>query len=85
MQETIIVMDLQTRKLNLIEYLIGLKDENTFTIIEDLINKSLKKTNQTLKQFTQEELIKRAQKSNSDYLAGNFKTQKQLEVESKNW
>ncbi len=85
MQETIIAMDLQTRKLNLIEYLIGLKDENMFIIIEDLINKSVKTTNQTLKQFTQEELIKRAQKSNSDYLAGNFKTQEQLEIESKNW
>jgi hypothetical protein len=65
--------------------LIGLKDENMFIIIEDLINKSVKTTNQTLKQFTQEELIKRAQKSNSDYLAGNFKTQEQLEIESKNW
>ncbi len=85
MQETIMAMDLQTRKLNLIEYLIGLKDENMFTIIEDLISKSVKTTNQTLKQFTQEELIKRAQKSNSDYLAGNFKTQEQLKIESKNW
>ena len=78
-------MDLQTRKLNLIEYLIGLKDENMFRVIEDSINRHLKTTHQSLKQFTQEELINRAQKSNADYLAGKFKDQEQLEVESKNW
>ena len=78
-------MDLQTRKLNLIEYLIGLQDENTFEIIEDTINKAKNKLDQSLKPFTQKELIERAKKSNTDYLAGNFKTQEQLEIELKNW
>ncbi len=78
-------MDLQTRKLNLIENLIGLQDENIFKKIEELVNKSLKSTDQSLKQFTEKELIERAQKSNSDYYAGNIKTQEQLEIESKNW
>lgn len=77
-------MNLQTRKLNLIEYLIGLQDENTLGIIEETINKT-KDLSQTFKPFTQEELIKRAKKSNDDYLSGNFKTQEQLEIESKNW
>ncbi len=78
-------MDLQTRKLNLIEHLIGLQDENIFRKIEELINKSLKSTDRSLKRFTEKELIERAQKSNIDYHAGNIKTQEQLETESKNW
>jgi len=49
------------------------------------LNKSKKDLDQSLKPFTQEELIERAKKSNSDYLAGKFKTQEQLEIESKNW
>ncbi len=78
-------MDLQTRKLNLIEYLIGLQDEKSFRIIEETIKKSKKDLDQSLKPFTQEELIERAKKSNSDYLAGKFKIQEQLEIESRNW
>lgn len=78
-------MNLQTRKLNVIEYLIGLTDENIFRVIEDMVNKSKSGERQTYKPFTQQELIKRAKKSNDDYLAGNFKDQEQLEIESKNW
>lgn len=78
-------MDLQTRKLNLIEQLIGLQDEYIFKTIEDYIHKSLKLNKRELKKFTQEELIQRAQESNTDYLAGNFKTQEQLEIESNDW
>ena len=78
-------MDLQTRKLNLIEYLIPLQDENVFKVIEEYIHKSLKSNKQALKQFTQEELIQRAEESNTDYLAGNFKSQEQLETESNDW
>ena len=77
-------MNLQTRKLNLIEYLIGLQDENTFGIIEETIKRA-QDLGQTFKPFTQEELIERTKKSNDDYLSGNFKTQEQLEIESKNW
>jgi len=78
-------MDLQTRKLNLIAYLIGLQDEKVFKTIEDSIRKSLNLGGQTLKPFTQEDLIQRAEESNADYFAGNFKTQEQLENESNNW
>ena len=76
-------MDLQARKLYIIEYLIGLKDETVFNIIEKIINES--KNTSANKSFTQHELIERAQISNQDYLSGNFKDQKQLEAESKNW
>jgi len=76
-------MDLQARKLNIIEYLIGLTDETVFNLIEKIINES--KNSSANKSFTQQELIERAQISNQDYLSGNFKDQKQLEAESKNW
>ncbi len=78
-------MDLQTRKLNLIEHLIQLQDENIFRRIEELINKSLNSNNESIKRFTKEELIERAKKSNVDYHAGNIRTQEQLEADSKNW
>lgn len=39
----------------------------------------------TLVPFTKEQLIERAKKSNSDYLSGKVKTQKQLGTESESW
>ncbi len=78
-------MDLQTRKLNLIEHLIRLQDEKIFRRIEELINKSSNQQDEPLKRFTKEELIERAKKSNVDYHAGNTMTQEQLEADSKNW
>ena len=74
-------MDLQTRKLNLIQYLVNLQDENLFNKIESLIITKEKE----LKPFTQDELIQRAEKSNQDYLEGKFISQDELEIESENW
>jgi len=78
-------MDLQTRKLNAIQYLINLQDENLFNKIEETILKSSKRGKRVLKPFTQKQLIERAIKSNKDYVAGKVKTQEQLEIESENW
>ncbi len=78
-------MDLQTRKLNVIEYLIGLKDESIFSVFEKIVNESKSKGTKTYRTFSRQELIDRAKKSNLDYLAGNFKDQEQLETESKDW
>lgn len=78
-------MDLQTRKLNLIEYLIGLKDEKIFKRIEDSITRTIQMTNQPLRQYTSQELIDRAKKSNEDYQLGKFQDQELLEKESNNW
>jgi len=78
-------MDLQTRKLNLIEHLIRLKDENIFRKMEELINKSLNPNDEPIKRFTKKELIERAKKSNMDYHSGKIMTQEQLEADSKNW
>ena len=78
-------MDLQTRKLNIISYLIGLKDEEIFTKIEDLIRKSKPGKKRHYKPFTEKELIERAKKSDQDYLSGKYTDQEKLETESKKW
>jgi len=78
-------MDLQTRKLNTIEYLINLKDDKLFNKIELIIIESQNENKRKLKPFTQKQLINRAKQANEDYLAGKFKTQEQLEIESENW
>lgn len=78
-------MDLQTRKLNVIQYLIGLKDESIFSVFEKIVNESKSKETKTYRTFSKQEMIDRAKKSNLDYLAGNFKDQEQLETESKDW
>ncbi len=78
-------MDLQTRKLDVIAYLIGLKDEDLFQVIEDVVNKSRAAKRQPLKIFTRQDLVERAKKSNDDYVAGNFIDQEDIELESKNW
>ncbi len=79
-------MDLQTRKLKAIKYLIQLQDEKLFNKIESAIIESQTiQEKKRLKPFSQRQLILRAKKSNQDYLAGNVKTQDQLEQESENW
>lgn len=79
-------MDLQTRKLNAIKYLIQIQDEKLFNKIESVINES-KDTleSKRVKPFTKKQLIQRAKEANQDYLSGNYKTQDQLEQESENW
>ena len=80
-------MDLQTRKLKAIEFLVGLRDEKGFRKIESAIvevrNQEFTKRN--LKPLTQEQVIERANRSTQDYLSGKFSTQEQLEKESENW
>lgn len=78
-------MDLQTRKLNAIEYLIALKDEATFNKIEATIFENTLLTNKKVTPFTMQQLIERAKLSEEDYFAGRIKTQEQLEAESVNW
>ncbi len=78
-------MDLQTRKLNVIEYLIHLQDENEFKKIEETIVKIKNIREKALKPLTKKQLIERANKSNKDYLTGKYKTQEQLEIESQKW
>jgi hypothetical protein len=78
-------MDLQTRKLNAIEYIAGLEDENILNSIELTIIEIKVRNERKLKPFTQKQLLSRAEKSNKDYQAGKIKTQEYLEKESKSW
>ncbi len=79
-------MDLQTRKLTLIEFLAGLQDVSVISEIEKVLKKFHKvKTKSGLKPFTAEELIARARRSNEDIKAGRVINQDELEKESENW
>ena len=78
-------MDLQTRKLNLIEYLVSITDEKIIKIFEDMIIKSIPDNDKALKPFTQKELFDRAKKSNQNYLNGEFKSQDYVEIDSQSW
>lgn len=78
-------MDIQTRKLEIIEYLITLKDEEVFNQIEVIIDTLKKNPNFPINPLTQQEIIDRAKKSNDDYFAGKFQEQSELEGKSKNW
>lgn len=78
-------MDLKTRKLNAIEYLIGLQDEKVFSRIEAMILQSKKDSERELKPLSQRQLLERARKSNKDYSSGKIKTQEELEIESESW
>lgn len=78
-------MDLQTKKLNAIGYLINLQDEKVFTKIEATIDSLKNQNDSKSKPFTKKQLIERAKQSSQDYLSGRFKTQEQLKLESENW
>ena len=78
-------MDLQTRKLNAIEYIAGLEDENILNSIELTIIENKVRKDRKLKPFTQKQLLSRAEKANKDYQVGKVKTQEFLEKESKSW
>jgi hypothetical protein len=77
-------MDLQTRKLNVIEYVIRLQDANMMQEIEDLISDSNIQDN-NIQQFTENDLIQRAKESNKQYKAKEFTDQTELEEDSKSW
>lgn len=78
-------MNIQTRKLNAIEYLIHLQDEEVLNKIEEEIQKNIAINRRIVKPFSENELLQRAIKSNEDCLSGNFKSQEQLEIESTKW
>jgi len=76
---------LQLRKISLIEYLLGIQDEKTFSKVESTIHKSLKSVNPIDIVFTKDEIIERAEFSNRQIKKGHVLNQKELEEQSKNW
>ena len=76
---------LQLRKISLIEYLLGIQDEKIFDKVESTIHKSLKSVSPSDIVFSKEEIIERAEFSNKQIKKGHVLSQKELEVQSKNW
>lgn len=79
-------MDLQLRKLTLIEWLARLQDETTINKIENLQKKTrLAAYEKNLKPMSASELVERARRSNEDIAAGRTISTEELEKESANW
>lgn len=74
---------LQERKLNIIEQLIILNDEEVFRQVEDLINKSLKRPD--LSRFSVAELKARAKQANKDITEGRLIGQDDVEAQTQTW
>lgn len=76
---------LQLRKINLIEYLVGIQDEKFFDKVESAIHKRLKSVKPFDIVFTKAEIKERAAFSNKQIKKGHILSQKELETQSKNW
>ncbi|HAH22692.1 MAG TPA: hypothetical protein DCL77_02820 [Prolixibacteraceae bacterium] len=75
--------NIQERKLNVIEQLIILNDEEVFKKVEALIHSSYKKP--PLKKLTKQELENRAKISNQNIEEGEVYSQDEVEKISQNW
>jgi hypothetical protein len=71
---------LQERKLNIIEQVIILNDEEVLRQVEDLINRSLKRPD--LLRFTIAELRARAERANKDIADGRLIEQEDVETQT---
>ena len=76
-------MNLQTRKLNLIEFLTKTENSNLLKAIEDIIQNA--SAGSTSEKMSREELRMRISTSEKDLSSGHFTTQNDLEQLSKNW
>jgi hypothetical protein len=76
---------LQIKKINLIEYLLGIQDEKIFDKIESTIHKSLKSMKPVDIVFTKSELIERANFSAKQIKNGYVLSQQELEAQANNW
>ncbi|MGY5845993.1 hypothetical protein ACW6QP_01120 [Salegentibacter sp. HM20] len=70
-------MDLKSRKLKIIDYLIHLNDENVVKEIESILYNEFDA--EEFRKFSKEELIKRTQKSEKDIEAGRVISQEDVE------
>jgi hypothetical protein len=76
---------LQLRKISLIEYLLGIQDEKVFAKVESTIHKSIKSVKPSDIVFSKDEIVERAEFSNRQIKKGHVLTQKELEIQAKNW
>jgi len=80
-------MDLQTRKLKVISYLIDIQDEKVLDQIEAAVIgvRGKRKISTMPILMTPKQMVERAKKSDDDFRAGRVKTQEQLEKEAETW
>ena len=76
-------INIQDRKLSIIERVIILDDDMILKQVEDLINKSLHKL--SLKKLTKQELVTRAELSDKDIENGDIYSQEDVEKLTQNW
>ncbi len=77
--------NLQLKKISLIEFLLGIQDEKIFAKVESNIHKSIKSIKPYDIVFTKEDIVERAEFSNRQIKKGHVLSQKELEIQSKNW
>jgi len=79
-------MNIQAKKLSLIEKLIGLSDTTTINKIDELLNNRLVSSYEAKqKPMTGEEYKMRLDKAEDDFKNGRIISQEDLEKESENW
>lgn len=79
-------MNIQAKKLNLIEKLIGLSDTTTINKIDKLLNKTIVFDYEAKqKPMTSSEYKSRLDKAEKDLKHGRVINQEDLEKESENW
>ena len=76
-------INIQDRKLSIIERVIMLDDDKVLKLVEDLINTSLHKP--ALKKITKQELVTRAELSDKDIENGDVYSQEDAEKLSQSW
>ena len=76
-------VNMQDRKLSIIEQLIILNDDKVFQQVEELINKSLKRP--PFSKFSVTELRERAEKANQDIAEGKLFSQDEVEKLTQAW
>ena len=76
-------MNIQSRKLNIINYIINLEDDKEIIRIEADILKRIRKKD--YRPFSHKELLARMKVSMQDYKEGNFLTHDEIEDDSENW
>ena len=73
-------MNLQARKLNLIDFLLRLQDESIIKKIEGILTSSKKTTDLILKPFTEEEFYARNERSQKDIREGKLVSHKEVKA-----
>ena len=76
-------LNIQNRKLSIIEQVIMLDDDKVLKLVEDIINTSLHKP--YLKKLTTQELVTRAELSDKDIENGDVYSQEDAEKLSQIW